>query len=200
METRNLNIDEIKTEPLTMTERLDRIVEDRRPEAPADDELEKIDRAFREDDQRIQSLRRVKQEPEPEKKSRLAALPALLRFLGAIVLVASAATFMLQSWPGMDHLMRYYSFLGFTVLLTGAGFFCGLRLKEDKGARTFLATAAAVIPVHFAQLGALIYSQFPEKHVAYPQWLLWVAPSKMAAFATATAAILALIPIVFICF
>jgi hypothetical protein len=183
-----------------LNDRLDRMVQMRAPEAPVNPDLQKIDEAIKEDDARIKGIRQKHTEGEKKEPSRLSKLPALLRFVGAVTLIASAATFMVQGWPEMDHLMRYYSFLGFTLLLTAAGFFCGLRLKEDKGARTFLATAATVIPVHFAQLGALIYSQFPEQNINYPVWLHWVAPSKASAFATTIAGVLALIPIVFISF
>lgn len=150
---------------------------------------------------------RVEEAPQaPQRASagnaaeKLEGLPRLLRFLGGTILIASAATFMVQEWSDLTHVMRYFSFLVFTLILSGAGFFCGLRLKEDKGARTFLALSAAVIPVHFCQLGALIYSCFPETTVAYPAWLLWKAPSTAAAFGVTAVGLAFLAPIAFIAF
>lgn len=86
-------------------------------------------------------------------------LPKLLRWLGGISLIAAAITFLLRGWVDAESLTRYFSFYGLTVALTGAGLFCALRWKEDKGARTFLALAAALIPAHFAQLGAMVYAE-----------------------------------------
>lgn len=87
------------------------------------------------------------------------AFPKLLRSLGAIVLIASAIAFACQSWSGMNAMNRYYTFYLFSVILTGAGIFCGVRLQEAKGARTFLALATAFLPAHFIQLGAFILHQ-----------------------------------------
>jgi hypothetical protein len=91
-----------------------------------------------------------------------------LRWLGTLMLVLSAVSFTLGSWLDTSPLFRYFSFSGFTALLCGAGIFCGLRWKEDKGARTFMAVAVSFIPALFAQLGAMMYAEaiavqeFPE--------------------------------------
>lgn len=95
--------------------------------------------------------------PKPE--SLQTTFPRLLRGLGATVLVASAIAFACQSWSGMDAMHRYYTFFVFTVILSGAGIFCALRLGEAKGARTFFALATAFLPAHFIQLGAFILHQ-----------------------------------------
>jgi hypothetical protein len=121
-------------------------------------------------------------------------LPQLLRVIGATVLIAAALTFMLQSWQSYGHIARYFSFLGLTGVLTVAGIFCGLRVKEDKGARTFLALAVATVPVHFSQLGALLYSKFhplSELLPVYPEHLLWKAPTVFAALSTTVVGVLA---------
>lgn len=97
-------------------------------------------------------------EDQTEQTTPRNGIARLLRILGAVVLVASAVTFAMQGWSGLDSLGRYYAFLVFTVVLSAAGVFCGLTLKEDKGARTFLGLGAAFLPAHFLQLGALLYS------------------------------------------
>lgn len=84
-------------------------------------------------------------------------LAKLLRVVGSLLLLGAAAAFMLQTWPNMSFPFRYLTFLGFTALLAGAGVYCGVRLKEDKGARSFLGIAAAFLPAHFIQLGAILY-------------------------------------------
>lgn len=87
------------------------------------------------------------------------ALPRLLRTLGAAILATASVTFLFQHWGTLDSISRYFAFLAFTGVLAGAGFLCGLRLREDKGARTFLGIAAAIVPIHFCALGGLIFSR-----------------------------------------
>lgn len=140
-----------------------------------------------------------RKELENKRKEKIAAFTKLLRTIGAIVLVASALTFMFQQWGTLNHLERYFSFLGFTVVLSVAGFFCGLRMKEDKGARTFLALAAGIIPVHFCQLGGFLYSRFGHGLLSsYPQYALWTAVDEVSALVTAIvgAAVLSVVALV----
>jgi hypothetical protein len=109
---------------------------------------------------------------------------------------------MLQNWAGGSDVLRYLHFLGFTVVLTAAGLFCGLRIRDDKGARTFVGLAAAIVPVHFTVLGALLYSQFPwlSGYTAYPAYARIVAPDGLWALGTTAVGIAALVPIVWIAF
>jgi hypothetical protein len=83
--------------------------------------------------------------------------------------------------------------------MVAAGLLCGLGFKESKGARTLLALVAGVIPVHFAQLGALLLSQFGGEintsHI--PTYLLWTAPSDSVALLTVVCALAVLLPITY---
>lgn len=83
----------------------------------------------------------------------------ILRWVGAITLAAAALCFLISGWAEGPPLLRTGGFLAFTAILTAAGAFCTYRWSDDKGARTFLALAAAFIPANFAQLGALIHAQ-----------------------------------------
>ncbi len=134
----------------------------------------------------------------------LALLPRILRILGSIAILAAGLTFLIQRWDGFDHVTRYYAFLGYTLLLTCAGFVCGLKIRDDKGARTFLAITAALAPVHFCQLGALLFSRYGDPflihHTNYPKYLLWSATSDFAALSTCAIGMALLIPIVFLSF
>ncbi|RIL07849.1 MAG: hypothetical protein DCC75_09695 [Proteobacteria bacterium] len=130
-------------------------------------------------------------------------LPQVLRTAGTLVILAAAAAFMVQQWSELGHIMRYYYFLGFTAALTLAGLFCGARWREDKGARTFLGIAAAIIPVHFAQLGALIYSRTSEmltSHGDIPEYFRWVAPDMATALVTGGIGLAALSVVALIAF
>ncbi|MEM9158630.1 MAG: hypothetical protein AAGB46_06235 [Verrucomicrobiota bacterium] len=86
-------------------------------------------------------------------------LPTILRWTGGISLLGSAFVFLLGGWMNSAPLFRYYSFFGLTAILSLGGLFCALKLKEDKGARSFFALTTAFIPVLFCQLGALIFAQ-----------------------------------------
>jgi hypothetical protein len=123
--------------------------------------------------------------PEPTKEAVLAhSLSKILRMVGAIVIILASATFLFQRWESSDHIMRYFSFLGFTAVLSVAGFLCGLKIREDKGARTFLAIAAALIPINFCALGGLGYSRVLAAQgivTNYNMLTRWVAPSDGAA-------------------
>ena len=105
-------------------------------------------------------------EPEADAKasdpvSRLASVSTMLRSLGAMLVVAATSTFMLQQWSDGSDVTRYLTLLALTALLAGAGFACGLGVRETRGARTFLELVIAAVPVHFAVLGGLLQSQFP---------------------------------------
>lgn len=117
----------------------------------------------------------------PEQQENASRISRVMRVLGAIVLIASAVSFAMQSWAGMEALGRYYTFLGFTAILSAAGVFCGLRMKEDKGARTLLALAAAFLPAHFVQLGALVLSVTSGTPAGIPAFFVLKAPTLAAA-------------------
>ncbi len=161
--------------------------------APVETVCGEIDEALAADDARREARRSARTRSE----GRLTDLPRLLRWIGGAVLVVAAFTFMLQSWERADDLARYYHFLAFTGTLTVAGFFCGLRIREEKGARTFLGLAAGAVPVHFTVLGALLYSQFPwlSGFVAYPDYAHFSAPHPAAALLTAAIGVAVLVPV-----
>jgi uncharacterized membrane protein len=85
-------------------------------------------------------------------------LPKAMRWLGGIILTTAALTFIIQGWNDLNSIGRYYSFVQFSFVLTLCGIFCGVKVKEDKGARTFLGLATAMVPALFCQLGAMVLS------------------------------------------
>src|SRR5262245_25890813 len=89
-----------------------------------------------------------------------AAFTRMLRVSGAVLLAASASSFMLQHWEAGNDLARYALLVGHSLLLALAAYFCGLRVNESRGARTFLAIILAIAPATFAVLGGLVYSRF----------------------------------------
>ncbi len=129
-------------------------------------------------------------------------LGAYLRNAGSLMLVLSALAFMLQKWGMIDHITRYFSFLGFTGVMAASALLCGLGVREGKSARTLFGLVVALTPVHFAQLGGLLFSVFGEipSGTSYPTYLLWQAESSTAVLATVGVALLALTPILFVGF
>jgi hypothetical protein len=125
------------------------------------------------------------------------ALTRALRIAGAILVVASASTFMLQHWQqsGND-LIRYAMLVGQSLMLAAAAYFVGLGMREGRSARTFLALVLATIPVSFAVLGGLVYSQFHLEAVAQlPHYATWIAPSKHSAILAVVATLAVLVPL-----
>ncbi|MBK5968473.1 MULTISPECIES: hypothetical protein [Thiorhodovibrio] len=108
----------------------------------------------------------------PMRSPRL-TLSLLLRSLGGLVIVAAFVLYLFEGWRDSDDLSRSLLLLGHTLALTLAGLASGHWLRENKGARLFIALALAAVPVNFAFLGGLTYP-----------FLSWDAPAGMAAAAS----------------
>jgi len=124
------------------------------------------------------------------------ALTRALRLAGAVMVVASASTFMLQHWDSSGNdLWRYAMLVGQSLLLALAAYFVGLTVREGKSARTFLALVLATMPVSFAVLGGLVYSQFHlEPLSTLPQYASWVAPTRWSAIVAVLGTLAVLVP------
>lgn len=129
-------------------------------------------------------------------------LGRILRLVGGAFLIASASTFLFHRWEQGSDLMRYAMLLLHTVFLTGAALFCGLGVKESRGARTFLAITLAIVPINAAVLGGLVYSQFAEDadQVMRGGSFLWVAPSSLAAVLCVAATFAVLTPVIWVAY
>lgn len=139
--------------------------------------------------------------PSPARGFDPDALTRALRIAGAALVVASASTFMLQHWGSGDDLLRYAMLVGQSLLLAAAAYFVGLSLREGRSARTFLALVLATMPVSFAVLGGLVYSQFHLEPVAtLPSYATWVAPSPAAALLAVLATLAVFAPLAVVSF
>ena len=155
--------------------------------------VDEVDRAIAREDGERASRRSDRDAAE----ARSFGLSRLLRWMGASVLVVAAFTFMVQNWESGDDVARVLHFLGFTGVLAVAGFYCGLRIGDEKSARTFLGLAVAAVPVSFTVLGALLYSQFPwlSGFAAYPDYARFSAPDQAAALLAAALGVAVLAPV-----
>jgi hypothetical protein len=77
----------------------------------------------------------------------------------------------------------------------------GLSLREGRSARTFLALVLATMPISFAVLGGLVYSQFHlEATRALPSYATWVAPSAVSAILAVIGTLVVFVPLAAVSF
>ena len=135
---------------------------------------------------------------EPDRQARaMAPLTRILRVIGAVALLASASTFLIQRWEEGGDLQRYFTLLAHPAFVAGLGVFCGTRLRDTKTARTFLAIAAAFVPVLSCILGGLLLSRFaPSVVPQLPSYATWVASSHSAALLALAATVAVAVPVV----
>jgi hypothetical protein len=136
---------------------------------------------------------------EPQAQNNL-TLPTLLRRVGAVLLIAAGATFMFEGWHTLTSMQKYLSFLIFTFILTAAGLICARRLEDEKGARTFLGLAAATLPVHFSQLGAMILAVVSGPQHSLPKAFFFEANSPLAVGLAAILGICVVVPVAYLGF
>ena len=134
------------------------------------------------------------------KSDRIASLTKTMRSCGTIVLTAAAISFLVQRWDTSTHILRYLYFLGFTCLLAFSGYLCGIRLKETKGARTFLGITAGLAVVHFCQLGAFLYSSYGLQLGQVPRFLQWQTTDTLSLLGTIGLGLSIMIPLSFVGF
>jgi len=129
------------------------------------------------------------------------ALTRALRIAGAALVVASASTFMLQHWDSGNDLTRYAMLVSQALLLAAAAYFVGLTIREGRSARTFLGLVLATIPISFAVLGGLVYSQFHLESLAVlPHYASWIAPTKLSALLAVAGTLVVLVPLAVVSF
>ena len=131
-----------------------------------------------------------------------ASLSKLLRLIGASILVVAIYLFLFQGWQTANDIDRYIIMLAQTLGLSFAGFACSYWLNENKSARLLLGLSLFGVPVNFAILGGLLYSQFQWDaglH-SYPDFAHWSSDSLVSALITTAIGWLLLIPVIFIGF
>lgn len=132
--------------------------------------------------------------------TRLQQLFQVLRWCGAAMIVASAGTFLVQSWDQVGDVTRYLTLLGTTALLPALAYLCGIRMQESRSARVLMLTLLALIPIHAGVLGGFVLSQFGYAGTTLARVAQWVAPSPLAALLLLTGASVVLLPMVWAAF
>ncbi|HEX4924101.1 MAG TPA: hypothetical protein VFV50_08445 [Bdellovibrionales bacterium] len=106
----------------------------------------------------------------------LSALPRILRWVGAVALLASGVSFMLEGWTHLNSVEKYSAFFGFSLAVAGIGWSCRRFLGDETGAKMLLGIAGAAATVNFVQLGAFFYASISGAPVALPEFLQLQAP------------------------
>lgn len=116
-----------------------------------------------------------------ESKSLTSKLTTYLRWIGSVLIILSAISFMFQGHEEILPAYRYWIGLGLTLLLCGGGLVCAYLFHETKGARIFFGLGTAFLPVQVSQVAAMIYAYWHGNNALQPEynWLqfMQVSPS-----------------------
>ncbi len=117
-------------------------------------------------------------------KSLTAKITTYLRWVGSILIVLSAISFMLQGHDEIPPAYRYWIGLGLTLLLCGGGLICAYLFHETKGARIFFGLGTAFLSVQVSQVSSMIYAYWHGQSALQPEynWLQFmeVSPTVIA--------------------
>lgn len=117
-------------------------------------------------------------------KSLTAKITTYLRWVGSILIVLSAISFMLQGHDDISPAYRYWVGLGLTLLLCGGGLICAYLFHETKGARIFFGLGTAFLSVQVSQVSSMIYAYWHGQSALQPEynWLQFmeVSPTVIA--------------------
>lgn len=117
-------------------------------------------------------------------KSLTGKITTYLRWIGSILIILSAISFMLQGTDEISPAYRYWIGLGLTLLLCGGGLVCAYLFNETKGARIFFGLGTAFLPVQVTQVSAMIYGYWHGQKALQPEynWLQFmdVSPTVIA--------------------
>lgn len=123
-------------------------------------------------------------EEQASKKNLTGKITTYLRWIGSILIILSAVSFMLQGTDEILPAYRYWIGLGLTLLLCGGGLVCAYVFNETKGARIFFGLGTAFLPVQVTQVSAMIYGYWYGQQALQPEynWLQFmdVSPAVIA--------------------
>ncbi|BBA33870.1 uncharacterized protein sS8_1916 [Methylocaldum marinum] len=133
----------------------------------------------------------------PAAASLTSRITGYLRWVGSILIILSAISFMLQGHEDLLPAYRYWVGLGLTLLLCGGGLVCARLFKDTKGARIFFGLGAAFVPVQVSQVSAMLYAYWHGQAALQPQyrWLQFmdVSPAVIALDFVITAVLLVVV-------
>jgi len=113
----------------------------------------------------------VTAESNPSDKSMTAKISSYLRWVGSLLIILSAISFMLQGYSDISATYRYWVSLGLTLLLCGGGLICAYLFNETKGARIFFGLGTAFLSVQVSQVSAMIYAYIHGSNALQPAFI-----------------------------
>lgn len=122
-----------------------------------------------------------------------------LRVCGAAILLSAGMSFLAQGFGGWTSIERIAAFLAFILSICGAGYLCGIKLRDPRSARVAVGIAALMIPVLMSQLGGLIFSRFAPPP-GIPSFFVYQATSALEASGAAVITLAAAIAVAFFSF
>jgi len=147
--------------------------------------------------QSVENTEQIMAESNTNASAMTAKITTYLRWVGSILIVLSAISFMLQGHDELLPAYRYWVGLGLTLLLCGGGLVCAYLFKETKGARIFFGLGTAFLPVQVSQVSAMIYAYWHGQSALQPEysWLQFmeVNPTIIAFDFVLTGALLLLV-------
>ncbi len=145
----------------------------------------------------MKDVENIKEKRSPS----LTKLSAFLRLVGSLIVIAAAVCFAAQKWQDMEAWQMCSTFLIFTVIVAFMGGACRLWFKDSKGAGALFAVAAAMVPVHFTQLGGFIMNTFGSTNNLIisntPKAFHWAADSSYVTILLTIAGVTVLAPVVY---
>jgi len=130
-------------------------------------------------------------------KSMTAKITTYLRWVGSLLIILSAISFMLQGYSEISATYRYWVSLGLTLLLCGGGLICAYLFNETKGARIFFGLGTAFLSVQVSQVSAMIYAYLHGDNALQPSFtslqFSHVSPGIIAVDLVITGALLVLV-------
>ena len=131
----------------------------------------------------------------------LSKLSTFLRLVGSLIVIAAAVCFAAQKWQDMEPWQMCSTFLIFTVVIAFMGGACRMWFNDSKGAGALFAVAAAMVPVHFTQLGGFIMNTFGSTNYQIisntPKAFHWTADSSYVTVLLTIVGVTVLAPVVY---
>ena len=164
--------------------------------------VREIDEALAIEHASIEKQNEERLEAAVKEREKMSRIGTVLRSIGVAVLMAAIGTFMFQRWSDMTHMSRYFAFLAFTAGVCASGLLCGLKIGENKGARTLLGAVVVLMPVHSAQIGAILFSRLGRDvyEAQYPSYFYWSVPSLTDALLVAIVGIVIMLPMAYMAY
>ena len=125
-------------------------------------------------------------------------LSAVLRLVGALVVVSAMCAHLLEGWGEWNDVGRYYAMLASTIGLALGAFAASMWLRDDKGGRVFVGLALLSAVANVTTLGGLLHSevQWDAAQAQASLFSEWSLGQSASLAAVMSSALLVLLPVI----